>query len=422
MEVVIETTGASLRRIENVEWHNINWNKVNQNVRRLQVRIVKALREGKPRLVRALQYILTRSLAGRALAVRRVTENKGKRTPGIDKELWSTPKQKAKGIQKLRKKGYRASPLRRIYIPKSNGKKRPLGIPTMTDRAMQALWKLAVEPIAETRGDPNSYGFREGRSTADAIEQCFNCLCKKGSAQWILEGDIKGCFDHIKHEWLLENVIMDKKVLNQWLTSGFIEDSVFHPTDEGTPQGGIISPVLANLALDGLENKLKQSFPKRAKVHFVRYADDFIITGENKEILEDKVKPIVQQHISKRDLELSEEKTIVTHIDKGFDFLGQNIRKYNGKLLIKPSEKNVKGFVKNVRKIIKDNPCAHPSHLIWKLNPVIRGWANFHSHVVSKAIFGRVDFEITKALWKWARRRHPKKSKKWIKKWYMPGL
>jgi RNA-directed DNA polymerase len=408
----MRATGTSLR--EPIDWHKIKWNKVNRNVRRLQVRIVKALREGKPRLARALQYILTRSFGGRALAVRRVTENKGKRTAGVDGEIWNTPKSKSKGILRLRKKGYRASPLRRIYIPKSNGKKRPLGIPTMIDRANQALWKLALSPIAETTADPNSYGFRECRSTADAIEQCFTCLSQKGSAQWILEGDIKACFDRISAEWLLDNVPMDKKILSQWLKAGFIEKGRLYPTEKG-----IISPVLANIALDGLETKLKSAFPSwQAKVHLIRYADDFIITGVTKEVLENEVIPIVKQHFRERGLELSEEKTHITHINKGFDFLGKNIRKYNGKLIIKPSKKNINNFLQKVKGIIKNSPCAHPINLIWKINPVIRGWANNHRHVVSKVVFGQVDFEITGALWKWARRRHPKQAVSWIKQRY----
>ncbi|SLM28487.1 RNA-directed DNA polymerase (fragment) [Desulfamplus magnetovallimortis] len=183
MGTAMKAVGASLSNSMEIEWHTINWNCAHRNVRRLQVRIVKAFKEGKHRLVRALQYILTCSLGGRALAVRRITENKGKRTAGIDGELWNTPKQKTEAVQELRKKGYKVNPLRRIYIPKSNGKRRPLGIPTMKDRAMQALWKLAVDPIAEMEADPNSYGFRECRSTADAMEQCFICLGRTTSAQ-----------------------------------------------------------------------------------------------------------------------------------------------------------------------------------------------------------------------------------------------
>lgn len=416
MGAAVEAAGASLR--ETINWHGINWNQANRNVRRLQVRIVKAWREGKHRLVRALQYILTRSLGGRALAVKRVTENKGKKTAGIDGEIWNTPKRKSEGILKLRKKGYRVSPLRRIYIPKSNGKKRPLGIPTMKDRAMQALWKMAISPIAETTGDPNSYGFREGRSTADAIGQCFICLSRKVSAAWIYEADIKGCYDHISHEWLLKNVPMDKKILSLWLKAGYMENGRIYPTEEGTPQGGIISPVLANIALDGLEEKLKEAFSAKERVHLIRYADDFVITGSTKELLENKVAPLVTQHIGERGLELSEEKTHITHISKGFNFLGQNVRKYGDKLLIKPAKKNIKNFLSKIRGVIKENRNVHPSHLIWELNPKIRGWANFHRHVVSKATFRKVDAEIFKALWRWAKRRHPNKSAAWIKQRY----
>ena len=282
-----------------------------------------------------------------------------------------------------------------------------LGIPTMIDRAHQALWELALEPITESTADPNSYGFRECRSTADAIEQGFTCLSRKSSATWIYEGDIKACFDRISSKWLLDNVPMDKKILNQWLKSGFIEKGRLYPTENGTPQGGIISPVLANIALDGLENKLKNAFTSQDKVHLIRFADDFIITGNTKELLENKVAPIVKKHYGERGLELSEEKTHITHVEKGFDFLGQNIRKYNGKLIIKPSKKNVKKFLQKVKGIIKNSPGKNTIHLIWELNPVIRGWANFHRHVVSKVIFGKVDFEITKTLWKWTKRRHP---------------
>ena len=292
MNVKHKSTCAPSER--SVDWHSINWVKCHANVRRLQRRIVKATQQGRWGKVKALQRLLTTSFSGKALAVKRVTENQGKRTPGVDKETWSTPNDKTKGLLSLQRHGYRPSPLRRVYIPKANGKKRPLGIPTIKDRAMQALYLLALEPIAETLADPNSYGFRPGRSTADATQQCFQTLAKADRAQWILEGDIKGCFDNISHEWLLANIPTDKTILKKWLKSGFLENQIWYDSYSGTPQGGIISPVLANLTLDGLETLIKRHFPKEIwhhgkrhypKVNLIRYADDFVITGESKELL-----------------------------------------------------------------------------------------------------------------------------------------
>jgi RNA-directed DNA polymerase len=407
-----------------VDWHAIEWRKVHRNVRRLQARIVKAAQAGRWGKVKALQHLLTHSFSAKAWAVKRVTENQGKRTPGVDGETWNTPRKKAQGIQSLRQRGYRTHPLRRVYIPKANGKKRPLGIPTMRDRAMQALYKLALDPIAETLGDPNSYGFRTGRSTADAIEQCFTCLSRKGAAEWILEGDIKRCFDHISHEWLLKHIPIDKHILTQWLKAGVIDKNVFTPTPAGTPQGGVISPVLANMTLDGMERMLAERFPKgsdrqrEAKVHLIRYADDFVVTGSSKELLGNEVKPLIEKFMRERGLELSSEKTRLTHIEDGFDFLGQNVRKYQGKLLIKPAQKNVKASLKKVRATIKANSQATAGHLIAQLNSLIRGWATYHCHVVSKRTFNAVDHQIFKALWRWAKRRHPRKPKQWIKDRY----
>jgi len=219
----------------------------------VQARIVKATQEGRHGKVKALQWLLTHSFCGRALAVKRVTHNQGKNTPGVDGAIWSTPASRYKAIDTLRRRGYQPQPLRRVYIPKANGKLRPLGIPTMKDRSMQALYLLALLPIAETTADPNSYGFRPERSTADAIEQCFCALAKKHSAQWVLEGDIRGCFDNISHACMLDHIPTDKEVLRKWLDAGFIENRTLFPTEAGTPQGGIISPTLANLTLDGLK-------------------------------------------------------------------------------------------------------------------------------------------------------------------------
>ena len=421
---------ASSDRVQN--WESIDWNKARTYVKKLQMRIVKAQKEGRYSKVKSLQWLLTHSFYAKALAVKRVTSNSGRKTSGVDHELWLTPQAKFNAISKLKRRGYTPQPLRRHYIPKKNGKMRPLGIPTMTDRAMQMLYKFALEPIAETYADPNSYGFRIGRSTHDAIEQCFTDLNKGKSPEWILEGDIKGCFDHISHDWLLENIPMDTQILGKWLKCGFIETGKLFPTEEGAPQGGTISPTLMNMTLDGLERVLHDRLPTRTKVNgrihfnklnFVRYADDFIITGESPEFLKYKVLPIVREFLTERGLQLSEEKTLITHISDGFDFLGKNIRKYNGKLLIKPSKASVKAFLSKVRDIIKSNKSAKQEMLIRRLNPVIRGWVNNQRYVVSSEVFSRVDYEIYKCLWQWAKRRHKKKSHKWIarKYWHHVG-
>ena len=408
-------------------WEEIDWQKARAYVKKLQMRIVKAQKEGHYSKVKSLQWLLTHSFYAKALAVKRVTSNSGKRTSGVDHELWLTPQAKFNAISKLNRRGYRPQPLRRHYIPKKNGKMRPLSIPTMTDRAMQTLYKFSLEPIAETYADPNSYGFRIGRSTHDAIEQCFTDLNKGKSPKWILEGDIKGCFDHISHQWLLENIPMDTQILEKWLKCGYVETQKLFPTDEGTPQGGTISPTLMNMTLDGLERLLHDRLPTRKKVNgkthcnkmnFVRYADDFIITGESPEFLREKVLPIVREFLTERGLQLSEEKTVITHIGEGFDFLGKNIRKYNGKLLIRPCKSAVKSFLGKGRDIIKSSKSIKQEILIRRLNPVIRGWVNNQRYVVSSKVFSTVDYEIYKCLWQWAKRRHKKKSRKWIARKY----
>jgi RNA-directed DNA polymerase len=407
------------------DWHSINWKAVYGNVRRLQARIVKAVREGRWNKVKTLVYLLTHSFSGRALAILRVISNSGARTPGVDGILWNTPEAKSAAFQTLRRHGYQPQPLRRVYIPKSNGRRRALGIPTMTDRATQALYLLGLDPIAETQADRHSYGFRLERCCADALDQCHKILSGPAGPNWILEGDIKACFDRISHRWLLDHIPMDKELLRKWLRAGFLEKHVFFATTDGTPQGGIVSPVLANRALDGLQQLLEQRFGntrhrrKEAKVHLVRYADDFIITGTSRVLLQREVQPLVEHFLRERGLELSHEKTRITHIRNGFDFLGQTVRRFGcGKILIKPSKRSVKTFLAKIQETIDNSGDMTAGDLIQRLNQQIKGWTMYHRYAVSKRTFAAVDSRIFGKLQRWCHRRHRQKNWKWIKKKY----
>jgi RNA-directed DNA polymerase len=401
------------------EWDSIDWAQIHKQVYRLQMRIAKAVREKQWGKAAALQHLLTHSNAAKLWAVRRVVTNKGKNTPGVDGKLWRTPRRRMNAVRTLKQRGYRPQPLRRTYVPKSNGKMRPLGIPTMKDRAMQALYALALDPVAETLADPNSYGFRKKRSVADAIGQCFVSLSKGYSPQWIWEADIRACFDQLSHDWLLANIPMNKRILRDWLKCGYLEKDAFFDTEAGTPQGGIISPLLANMALDGLEAAVRAVVPKRgAKVNPVRYADDFIITGASPTLLKEKVIPAVTAFLAERGLTLAEEKTHLCHINDGFDFLGVNIRKYDQKLLIKPASKKVRDFLLELKGFIKRCVALPTDTFIRQLNSKLRGWAQSYRQVVSKKVFCRVDQCVYQYLRKWMRHRHRNKPDGWLKKHY----
>lgn len=412
-----QTVGASSAK-RHCTWPSIPWPKAQAQVFRLQTRIAKAEREGRKGKANALQRLLTTSFYGRCLAVKRVTSSTGGKTPGVDGIVLKTPEQKMSTILELKSRGYKPLPLRRIYIPKKSGKLRPLSIPTIKDRAMQALWYAALTPIAEERADPNAYGFRPKRSTHDAIEQCFKMLAKRTSATWILEGDIRACFDQISHEWLLENIPMNKTVLRKFLKAGFMEEGKLHATNIGTPQGGIISPTLAVLALSGLETKLVSTRKRQRdqdKIHMIAYADDFIVTAASEEILKEKVIPTLVKSLKTVGLELSKEKSKITKIEDGFNFLGFNVRKYScGKLLIKPSKASVKSFIDDIKTIIKSSIALPTEVMIHRLNSKITGWTNYYRGVVSSHVFSMIDSEIHSALERWCMKRHARKGKTWI--------
>ena len=404
------------------QWNSIDWIAIKFRVNRLQTRIAKATQNKNWNLVKRLMYLLTHSYSTKLLAVRIVTQNHGKRTAGVDGKLWTTASDKMQAALSLTDKHYHAHPLRRIYIPKpGKSTKRPLSIPTMSDRAMQTLYALALQPVAETTADTRSFGFCLFKCAQDASIYAFRCLWQDTSSPWILEGDIKGCFDNISHSWLKNNIPIDRSILSQFLKSGFIFDDTFYHTDKGAPQGSPISPLLANMTLDGIEKLLKERFPKM-KVYFIRYSDDFLVITPSKEIA-DKVREIIHDFLAIRGLELSPEKTVITHIDDGFDFLGWNFRKYKGKLLIKPSQKSIKSITQNLKTIVNKAKSWTQNELIKTLNPVIRGWENYHRHIVAKDTFSKLDSYLWEITWRWGKRRHPNKGHKWVanKYWTSEG-
>lgn len=404
------------------EWDAINWKKAEAEVKDLQEKIVIATLKENMKEVYNLQWKLLNTFGAKALAIKRVITKKGKRTAGTDGVVWNNPKEYWNAIQILteivrKPSEYRAQPLIRVWIPKANSKElRPLSIPTMIDRAVQAIYHLGVDPAVEARSDPNSFGFRKFRSTQDAITAIRSRIDKKTHPQWILEADISKSFEKISHEFLMKHTpIRHKEVLKQWLKSGVMEELNYLETEEGTPQGGIISPTLCNIALNGIEKHIKDA-SRLIKgispgVHVIRYADDTIITGKSQEIVL-RNKRILTEFLKERGLQLNENKTLITHIRTGFDFLGFNIRRMDWDpklnstsdqdtvLIIKPSKKGVKKLKDSIRKIIILNKPIRK--IISEINPILRGWGedkriSYHS----QEVFITIDHWIHKKMLKW---------------------
>jgi len=430
-----------------VEWNQVNWRKLERKVYKLQKRIYRASQRDDVKTARRLQKTLMKSWSAKVISVRRVTQdNQGKKTAGVDGIKSLTPKQRLTLATNL-KLSPKVAPTRRVWIPKpGTEEKRPLGIPTMNDRALQALVKLVLEPEWEARFEPNSYGFRAGRSCHDAIEAIFNSISQK--PKYVLDADITKCFDRIDHETLLNKLNTFPTLRRQvraWLKAGMMDGKQLFPTSEGTPQGGVISPLLANIALHGMEERIKQyaetmagrKQANRQSLSLIRYADDFVILHEDITVVQ-RCRNIITEWLKDMGLELKSSKTRLAHTlnqceqeKPGFNFLGFTIQqfpvgKYHSKrgfkTIITPSKQKQKVHYDQIASVINAHKAAPQSALISRLNPNIRGWANYYATVVSKDVFSDIDDLIYQKLSAWAKRRHPLKNGKWVAKKYWHPL
>jgi RNA-directed DNA polymerase len=410
------------------DWNAINWRKANRTVRNLRHRIFRATQEGNLNKVRSLQRLMLKSYSNRLVSVRRVAQiNAGKNTPGVDKLVLKTPAARGRIVDALAHYSlWKAKPARRVYIAKASGKLRPLGIPVIVDRCLQSMAKNALEPAWEAKFEGISYGFRPGRSGHDAIEKIFVLARPNKTKKWILDADIRGAFDNISHEYLLKAIgpVPGRELIKQWLKAGYVEQEVFHATEHGIPQGGVASPLLANIALHGMEEAIGVTYDYRGQLigkrAVVRYADDFVCFCETREDAE-QVQEILAKWLKERGLILSEEKTRIVHLTEGFDFLGFNIRHYPApqtsrtgwKLLIKPSKESVQDVQRKLKDQWDKVQGTNVQAVLTKLNPIIRGWANYFRTAVAKEIFSNLDRWMFYKADRYTRRMHPKKPKDW---------
>jgi RNA-directed DNA polymerase len=413
-----------------LDWYSVDWDQAEESVRRLRQRIFTATREGDLKKVRNLQKLMLRSRSNALVAARRVAEvNAGRKTPGVDGHTALMASQKADlaaWLMTPQARAWKPRPVKRVYIPKANGKRRPLGIPVLRDRARQAMVLSALEPEWEARFEPRSYGFRPGRGCHDAIEAIHHVARGHFARRaWVLDADLAAAFDHIDHDRLLAAIggFPVRDAIATWLKSGVIENGRFAPTPEGSPQGGVISPLLLNVALHGMEQAAGVRY-RTTGAHagetaldspvLVRYADDLVALCHSRDQAE-QVRQRLASWLAPRGLAFNEDKTRIVHLSDGFDFLGYSIRRYRqGKLLIKPSPAAVARFRNRLRDELRTLRGANALAVVMKLNPILRGWAAYYRNGVSKKVFSEIDDYLWYALYKWARFRHPNKPRKWV--------
>ena len=415
-------------------WSETNWKKVNKFVDKQRFRIFRAEREGDSRKVRDLQRMLVRSPSALKLAIKRVTQtNKGRRTPGIDGQVALSDAQRGKLFVKLKNRNinkHKPKPTYRTYIPKKNGKMRSLGIPTIIDRVYQELIRIALEPQWECRFEPTSYGFRPARRVHDAMERIHFSISHRKFIH-VFEGDFKACLDTLSHDFILKQLdgFPYIKVIERFLKAGYVDNGEFFPTTQGTPQGGLLSPLLANIALHGLEDCLNISYYEsqskgypvistQGKYRVVRYADDFLIFATNEEDIK-AVPNILQPYLDDRGLILAEDKTGFTTTYEGFDFLGFTVRQYD-KCIIKPSKDSMKKARARIKDVFEDTKGHNVGTLIDRLNPVIDGIVEFWKPMSSSKAFSSMDYYIWTKTWKFLRKLHLNKGYKWIVNKYFP--